>query len=51
VKIATTHGRVKQRKGKGRKEGEGSTDRWGPGVSGCGGKEKKARTRAAARGR
>jgi hypothetical protein len=29
---------VKQGKGKGRKEGEGGADRWGPGVSGCGGK-------------
>jgi hypothetical protein len=32
---------VKQSKGKGRKEGEGSADRWGPGVSGCGGKRKE----------
>jgi hypothetical protein len=29
---------VKQGKGKGRKEGDGGADRWGPGVSGCGGK-------------
>jgi hypothetical protein len=29
---------VKQGKGKRRKEGEGGADRWGPGVSSCGGK-------------
>jgi hypothetical protein len=41
ARAAAAHNWAEQRKGKGRKKGEGRADRWGPGVSGCGEKRKK----------